>query len=119
VIEARHVGRLIADLDDDSFEARTAAGHELEELGRAAAPALRRALEGHPSAEARRRIEALLHRLDEPIPSGERLRGLRAVEALERIQTAEARQVLEALSGGAPDAEVTLEAKAALRRLER
>jgi RNA polymerase sigma factor (sigma-70 family) len=119
VIDAQRLGRLIADLDDDSFETRTAAGRELEELGRAAAPALRKGLENKPSAEARRRIEALLHQLDEPIPSGERLRGLRAVEALERTQTAEARQVLEALSRGAPEAEVTQEAKAALRRIDR
>jgi hypothetical protein len=119
VIDAQRIGRLIADLDDDSFEARTAAGRGLEELGRAAEPALRKALEGRPSAEARRRIEGLLHQLDEPIPSGERLRGLRAVEALQRIQTPEARQLLEVLASGTPEAEVTQEAKAALRRLDR
>jgi WD40 repeat protein len=119
MLDAHRIGRLIADLDDDSFDARTVAVRALEELGQAAEPALRKALEGRPSAEARRRIEALLHQLDEPIPSGERLRGLRAVEALERIQTAEARKVLESLAGGTPEAEVTQEAKAALRRLDR
>ena len=47
------------------------------------------------------------------------LRGLRSVEVLEHIGTAEARQVLETLTTGAPEALVTVEAKAALARLER
>jgi hypothetical protein len=41
----------------------------------------------------------------------------RAIDALEQIGTAEARQVLEALAKGAPNPQVTQAAAAALRRL--
>jgi hypothetical protein len=46
------------------------------------------------------------------------IRGLRAVDLLARIGSPEARAVLEALAGGAPDAAVTDAAAAALARLE-
>jgi hypothetical protein len=46
------------------------------------------------------------------------LRPTRAVELLERLGTPEARQALAALAGGAPEAPLTLQAKAALRRLD-
>jgi hypothetical protein len=52
--------RWLADLDSDSFEVRDRAGRELEKLGFAAAPALRKALGGKPSPEVRRRVEGLL-----------------------------------------------------------
>jgi len=42
---------------------------------------------------------------------------VRAVEALEYMNTPEARQVLHATSEGAPEARLTREAKAALERL--
>ena len=73
--------------------------------------ALREAVTKAPSVEFRRRVEQLLDRLDNPTP--DRLRSLRALEALER---AGARGVLETLAGGAPQAWVTREARAALRR---
>jgi hypothetical protein len=49
--------------------------------------------------------------------SRERLRVLRSLEVLERIGSSEARQVIQILAGGAPGAQLTREAKAALRRL--
>jgi hypothetical protein len=69
------------------------------------------------SLEARRRLEALLQRLESPITSTETLRRLRAVEALEHIGSPEARQVLQTLTEGAPQALLTREAKTALKRL--
>jgi hypothetical protein len=47
----------------------------------------------------------------------ELLRGVRAVEVLERAGTPEARQLLAALAGGAPGALLTREAAASLQRL--
>jgi hypothetical protein len=47
----------------------------------------------------------------------ESARALRCVEALEHIGSEGARQALEGLARGAPGAPLTLEAKAALRRL--
>jgi hypothetical protein len=47
----------------------------------------------------------------------DKLRGLRAVEVLERIGSANAQQVLETLAQGSAEDQVTQEAKAALKRL--
>ncbi len=58
--DPKQLERWLADLDDESFEARERASRELEKLGHAAAPALRKALAAKPPPEARRRIEALL-----------------------------------------------------------
>lgn len=109
--------RLLADLDSDSFQTREKATRELAGLGESAGPALRKALAGRPSAEVRQRLQPLLAELDRPEDSPERLRVLRAVEALEDAGTAEARQVLEKLAGGLAEARVTREAKASLSRL--
>jgi hypothetical protein len=49
--------------------------------------------------------------------TGEPLRTSRAIEVLERIAAPEARQLLTKLAAGAPGAEPTREAKAALERL--
>ena len=52
-----------------------------------------------------------------PVPEGEPLRALRAVEVLERIQTPAARQFLETLSKG-PVSRTTRAANAALARID-
>jgi hypothetical protein len=65
------------------------------------------------------RATRLLRQLDLPIIEPETLRMLRAVEVLELAGTQEARAVLEALSKGAPEARLTRQAGAALKRLER
>jgi hypothetical protein len=118
---AERVRTLIARLDADDFQTRENASKELEKLGRGTEPALRRVLAGGPSAEVRRRAEALLERLESnPVPAGgEEIRQLRAVEVLGRIGTPEARRVLEALAGVAAEGRLTQEARAALDRLTR
>jgi len=50
--------------------------------------------------------------------TGDRLRVVRAVEVLERISNAEARQLLQSLADGAPGALETVQARAALARLK-
>jgi WD40 repeat protein len=114
--DAQQLRRLITDLDSDQFEVRSAAAKELEDLGDQAAPALRRALAGQPSAEVRKRAEALLAGRW-LVRSPEVLRRLRAIQVLERIGSPEARHVLEELAGGAPAARETREAREALQRL--
>jgi WD40 repeat protein len=116
-VDSRQVERLIADLDDEGFEARAKAKKELEALGDVAAPALRKALAGNPSAEARRGLRALLERLESVNPPPETMRQVRVVEALEAIGSAEARRWLEKLAAGPPDMRLTREAKASLGRL--
>jgi WD40 repeat protein len=119
--EEGRLARLIADLDSDRFEVRRQAAVELEKLGDAAAEACRKALDGQPSAEARRVLQAFLEKQDreEWAPPPERLRALRALEALEGAGTAPARQALVELARGAPGARLTREARAALDRLAR
>jgi hypothetical protein len=46
------------------------------------------------------------------------LRSLRGVEMLERLGNDESRQVLQTISEGAPEARLTQDAKASLKRLE-
>jgi WD40 repeat protein len=110
------VARRIAELGDRRFAIRDRAARELTELGEVVEPALRQALETGPVLEVRRRVERLLERLD-PRKSPERLRWLRAVEALERIGGPVARRVLERLSAGAPGDRLTREAQATVERL--
>jgi WD40 repeat protein len=113
----RRLTRLVADLGGERFEDREAATKELERLDVLAGPALRKALAAGPPIEASLRIKGLLEKLARPPGAPELLRGLRAVEVLERGGTAAARKALEALAKGAPEARLTQEAKVALGRL--
>jgi hypothetical protein len=111
----QQVRRLLAELDSDDFGVRTRATDELVRQGEGVEPLLQQALADDPSAEVRRRIELVLHRLR----TGERLRLARALEAVENMRTVEARQYLEALARGVPSAWLTRQAGEVLRRLSR
>jgi hypothetical protein len=115
--DAPKLARLLADLGDEDFTIREKASLELDACIEAVVPALRKALEGKPSNEARRRIEGLLDNLNGWSP--ERLRVLRSQEVLEHLGTPQAKELLEKLAKGAPEAKLTREAKAALERLSR
>src|SRR5262249_27246270 len=69
--------------------------------------------------EKRLRLEVILENVRTPPGSGESLRTGRALEALERADTPEARQVLQALADGAAGARLTEAARTALQRLRR
>jgi hypothetical protein len=112
----KQIRALVADLDSDEFSRRKAASARLRELGIGANGVLREALSAGPSPEQRRRVEALLKVLEQPL-RGESLREVRAVTVLERIGTAEAVGLLRELAGGDVAAHLTGEAKASLGRL--
>jgi WD40 repeat protein len=114
---AEHVARALADLDSDFYAVRERAVTELAHLEKGAVPALRGALTGKPSVQARAHIERLLEAAAEPGRSPEGRRALRALQVLEQDATSEARQVLERLAGGASEAWLTGEARATLRRV--
>ena len=82
---------------------------------------MRQALEKTAALEVRRNLEELLATVEaqRKCPSGEVLRGLRAVEVLAQIGSYEARQVLKTLTAGAPESALTQEARVALEHLER
>jgi hypothetical protein len=103
-------------LDSDDFTTRQKASQELVDLGPGIEPLLRPVLAGELSPEARRRVEGVLAQFD-PLSSPARLRDLRAVEVLENVSTAEARELLEGLAKGASEARLTREAQAALVRM--
>jgi hypothetical protein len=116
---AEQVERWLKDLDHERYALRAEAARELEKRIDAVAPALRKALAAGPSLESRRRLTKLLELAEPGRWPREALPTLRAIEVLERIGTAEARAVLAKLAGGAPEARLTLEAKASLERLAR
>lgn len=122
-LDARQVQRLIADLDSPEFAVREAAAKKLTSFGEQAEPALRQALEGKPSLEARKRLEVLHAGAEQAgrgvVRSAELLRTLRAIRVLEHIGDQEARQVLQKLAAGDPAARSTRQAREALQRLER
>jgi RNA polymerase sigma factor (sigma-70 family) len=117
-VDSEHIRRLVADLDSDRFSVRAASAKELEQLGGQAAPALREVLAGTPSTEVRKQVESLLAGV-RLVRSPEVLRRLRAIQVLERIGSPDAREVLDGLTRGAPDARETQDARAALERLRR
>jgi hypothetical protein len=116
-LDARLSGRLIAELGSAQFTVREKASQELQKLGEATEPALRKALEGTPPLEVRRRLERQLEELARWTP--ERLRVVRSLAVLEQAATPEARAVLQSLAAGSPGTWLTREADAALQRLAR
>lgn len=117
--DEKKIARHIRELDDDNFAVREQASAELEKLGQAAAVALKLAITGDLSLEARRRAERVLERLKAPVLSPEQLRLQRAIEVLSTIDTPEARKLLEDLSRGKPSDWLTVEAKSALELLNK
>jgi len=117
--DERRLTRLVADLDRSRFVVRERAARELEGLGSAAEPALRKVLTGKPSLEVRNRIEKVLEQQtrQRSSPTPDRLRQMRALEALELAGDGAARRLLKELAGGMPGVWLTEEARAALGRL--
>jgi WD40 repeat protein len=114
---AERMARLIAELDDDSYKVRERATRELAEAGPDTADALRAALANDPSAEKKARLERLLARLSKGVDL-ERLRCLRALEVLERIGTAEAKDALRGLTEKDIGPTLREEIRASLLRLD-
>jgi hypothetical protein len=93
----------------------------LKQFGIRAEADLKAVLGQSPSLEKRRRIEdilAALPRETSTVASGDRLRALRCLAALEFAGTASARQVLESMAQEAGDGVVRSESAAALVRLQ-
>lgn len=111
---ADRLGDLIKKLDNDSFQVREQATQELKQLGAAAEKALRRAAQNSPSLEASKRIENLLADLD---PGADWQRTRTALQLLQELPLATARELLQKLAKGDPDSRLTREAKTILQRV--
>jgi len=116
-IDQQKLDKWLADLESERFAVRQDAIANLLKAGEQAVPALQKVLASLPALETRLRVEDLLDKLTGGTLTAEQLRFVRAVEALEKMGTPEARSVLKTLAGGAPGALPTREARAALDRL--
>lgn len=114
---AERARQLVDDLAGDDFATRQRATEELVTLGERALVVLEKTLAGKPSLDLQKRAEGVVERILALQLPAETRRALRAVEALEKIGSPEARQVLEGLTRGAEGARLTLAAQAALKRL--
>jgi WD40 repeat protein len=117
-IDSARIARLIDALNLPRFADRERATAALVLVADQAEDALRAALDRPQSAEIRHRVRRILESAREMDPSPDRLRELRAVEVLEDTATPAARAHLSALALGARGANLTRDARAALRRLE-
>ncbi len=109
--------RLVAELDAEQYRVRAAASRELARLGPLAEAELRRSHKKPRSLEMRKRIDQLLKRLQRAAPAAETVRGLRAVEVLERIGGPEAQRTLALLARDHGDTPLGRVARAAQERL--
>ncbi len=119
-VEPAVIAKWIEQLDSSDFKVRQKAQADLLAAGEQVLPYLEKELarKGLP-LQTRRRLEALQSKLAVALPAtGDRLRLVRAVEALERIGNAEARQLLQTLAGGAPGTLAASQSEAALKRLK-
>jgi hypothetical protein len=115
--DAKEMSRLLDELDSPVYSRRERAMKELEALHESAAPALEAALKENPALEVRRRLQQLLDRTKQAAPP-QGLRALRAVEALEKMATPEARALIEILAAGSAGEALTEDARAALQRMK-
>ncbi len=107
----------IARLASDNFATRRQATLDLEKRGEDAEPALHEALRGKPALDLHRRIETLLSKFPPGAMTPRRLRVVRALEALERMGTADAHAALETLADMGPTPAMREESQAARDRL--
>jgi hypothetical protein len=114
--DQKQIDKLIADLGSKSFAVRKKAEEALKAIGFRAQEALRLALEKKPSLDVGQRLEALLRAVEGRPLSPDEVRLLRAVEAVEAMDTPEAKKILEEWAGGAAGALLTEEAKGSLRK---
>jgi hypothetical protein len=117
-LDPKRIQRLLADLGSDEFAVREAASQALHGLDEQAIPYLEATLKRPESLEVRLRVKRILEQKQGVAITSEQLRQIRAVMVLERIGAGEAKNLLRRWAGGPVGALLTMEASAALKRLE-
>lgn len=107
----KRLADIIRRLDADDYETRGEAARELADIQRSAAPLITEALEESKSVEVRARLQQWLADKDADIEA------VRAIHALEKIATPDARALLEKFASGEPKDRLAIEARASLSRL--
>jgi hypothetical protein len=117
----KKVNHAIGDLDAARFAAREKAFKELESCGIAALPQLESALKDGISPELRERLEKLIARCkgEETVLNSSQQLTLRLMRILEQTELPEAKTLLKELSNSNLEAGLSLDAKAAVERLEK
>jgi RNA polymerase sigma factor (sigma-70 family) len=115
-IDSQWVAARLRDLDSQKFAERDRATRELEECGDNVAAAVEKLLATKPSAEARQRAEKILAKIRGRDATDQAAQFLRALEVLEWLGTAKARELVEKLAKGAEGVSFTEEAKRSLKR---
>jgi RNA polymerase sigma factor (sigma-70 family) len=117
-LDLRRIRCLLADLGSDVFAVREAATEVLLGMDQQAKPYLEETLKNTESAEVRLRVERILEQHQGAAIPSEQIRQSRAVMVLELIGDAESKTLLKQWGGGPGGALLTVEAAAALKRLE-
>jgi hypothetical protein len=117
-VDPKLVDKLFGELNSEKFKVREKATFELEKLGDLALGELQKRLLQKPTLEMRQRMDKLLLKVLGPVTSPEMIQQMRAIEALEKMGTPEALDVLVALAQGAPGHRVTEDARDAAKRLQ-
>jgi WD40 repeat protein len=115
-VDRKRVEELIADLGNDRFSVRQQAMQGLERMADRIEGFLQVKLREKLTLETQQRLERLLQMV-EPSACPERLREVRAIEVLEQIGTPQAKELLQTLAMGVPEARLTQEAKGSFMRL--
>jgi tricorn protease-like protein len=111
------IAKWLAALRGDSVTAQEEAIAALVALGNRVESNLRQALVNQAPGEARDRMQKVLEQVKGKGSSTDGLRELRVISILMRISNPEARQLMQALSQGAPDAVLTREAQRGMKTL--
>ncbi|HKB36639.1 MAG TPA: hypothetical protein VKD72_09310, partial [Gemmataceae bacterium] len=117
-LDPRAIQGLLADLGSAKFAVREAASKALLELDQQALPYLEETLKSAKTLEVRLRVQRILEQKQQAGLTSEEVRQIRAVMVLEQIGDGESKKVLKRWAGGPVGALLTLEASAALKRLE-
>ncbi|HEX3147971.1 MAG TPA: WD40 repeat domain-containing protein [Gemmataceae bacterium] len=115
---AAQMQKWIADLGAPRYATRESATTALRDLGRRVEPELRTLRAKTTDDEVRNRLDSLLVNLPRERTAAERVNA-RAVAAMELAGTAEAKKLLAEWASGAAGARLTIDAKAALKRMGR
>jgi RNA polymerase sigma factor (sigma-70 family) len=116
--DQKQLDKLIGDLGSKDRDLQKQAEAELSKIAQFARPALEKALDAKPSRDVSERLTALLQALDEGRLSGDDVRLIRVLQAMESAGTPEATELLKEWAKGASGAWLTEEAKASLKRIE-
>jgi hypothetical protein len=118
-LDLKRIELLITQLDHDRYAIREKANQQLLALGELVITPLQKLLVNPPSEEARCRADKILKKVKEPALTAERLQVLEAIELLETLQTAAAKQLLEEIARDTLIAQFRQDALLALERMAR